>query len=67
MAAMTPEEYAAAPLDQRYIDSVFYGYVEELKKAGVTEAEMQEALQNAKVDMNRSRRIYNEYEQNHPE
>ena len=67
MAAMTPEEYAAAPLDQRYIDSVFYGYVEELKKAGVTEAEMQEALQNAKVDMNRSRRIYNEYERNHPE
>ncbi len=67
MAAMNREEYAAAPLDQKYIDSVFYGYVEQVKSAGVTDEEMNKVLQSTKVDMNRSRRIYEEYERNHPE
>ena len=67
MAAMNQEEYAAAPLDQKYIDSVFYGYVEQVKSAGVTDEEMNKVLQSTKVDMQRSRRIYEEYERNHPE
>lgn len=67
MAAMNQEEYAAAPLDQKYIDSVFYGYVEQVKSAGVTEDEMNQLLKSVNLDMGRSRRIYEEYERNHPE
>ncbi|MDE5807200.1 MAG: DUF2723 domain-containing protein [Muribaculaceae bacterium] len=67
MASMDPSEYAAAPLDQRYIDSVFYGYVQEVISAGVTQDEMNRVLQETKVDMARSKRIYEEYERIHPE
>ena len=67
MAAMSPSEYAEAPIDRRYIDSVFYGYVQEVISAGITQEEMTQALKETKVDMTRSKRIYEEYEHNHPE
>ena len=67
LAAMNAEEYAKAPLDQKYIDSVFFGYVEQMKKAGVTEEEIASVVNATKIDMGRSRRVYEEYVRNHPE
>ncbi len=67
LAAMTPEAYQAAPLEKKYIDSVFYGYMEELKRSGITEQEINDALKKTGLDVVRSRRIYEEYVSNHPE
>lgn len=67
LAGMTPEEYASQEMEYRYIDSVYYGYVEEAKKAGLTDAEVSGVLQTEKVDMARSKRIYQEYLKNHPD
>ena len=46
---------------------MFYGYVQEVISAGITQEEMTQALKETKVDMTRSKRIYEEYEHNHPE
>ncbi len=67
LAAMNAEDYAASPIDHRYVDSVFYGYCEEVKRAGVTDEELDEVIGRIKVDMGRSRRIYEEYSAKHPQ
>ncbi len=67
LAGMTPDAYQAAPIDHRYVDSVFYGYCEELKRAGVTDQEMEEVLKKSGVNMSRSKRLYEEYEAKHPD
>lgn len=67
LAAMTPEEYAAASTDDKEIDSLYYDLVDYLRSAG---ADMQ-AIENddevKKVDMARSKRLGEEYLRKHPD
>lgn len=65
LAAMDAATYAAQPAEHRYIDSIYFEayrqYAEQIdKKTLDANAEI------SKVDMNRSRRLYEEYSANHP-
>ena len=65
LAAMDAATYAAQPAEHRYIDSIYFEayrqYAEQIdKKTLDANAEI------GKVDMNRSRRLYEEYSANHP-
>ena len=63
---MDEASYAAADIDRKYIDSVFYGYLDEMRRAGITDEEIAQIIRESKVDLNRSRRVYEEYVSNHP-
>ena len=66
LAALSPEEYAAAPEEERYIDSLYYAAYTQVS-ADMKEEKLKNDANMAKVDMERSRRIYEAYAAKHPQ
>ncbi len=58
LSAMTEQEYAAAPLSDRQIDTLFYTLIVDPASAGVTAADVQAAPNMKKVDLKRQKRLY---------
>ena len=67
LAAMTPEQYSGASDDEKSMDSIFYGAVEQYIQYGVPREEVMADPDISKVDMSRSKRIYDEYMKNNAE
>ncbi len=67
LAAMSPEEYAAQSADNRYIDSIFYTAYEQYVAAGISREALDADGEISKVDMNRSRRLSEEFAARHPQ
>lgn len=64
LSAMGAGEYASQPESDRYIDSIYYeAYRQYSEKVG--ENAIQKDANVQKVDMSRSRRLYEQYEANH--
>ncbi len=66
LAAMSATDYASAPSDDRYIDSIFYQAIEQYVAGGVSREAIMADPEIRKVDMNRSKRISDEFEAKHP-
>ena len=66
LAAMSAGDYASAPADDRYIDSIFYQAIEQYVAGGVSREAIMADPEIRKVDMNRSKRISDEFEANNP-
>ncbi len=54
------------PSDDRYIDSIFYQAIEQYVAGGVSREAIMADPEIRKVDMNRSKRISDEFEAKHP-
>ena len=67
LAAMSPEEYAAQSADNRYIDSIFYTAYEQYVAAGISREALDADGEISKVDMNRSKRLSEEFAARHPQ
>ena len=67
LASKSPEEYAKASDDNKSLDSIFYGAVEQYIEYGVPREEVMADPDIQKVDMNRSKRVYDEYIRNNPQ
>jgi len=65
LAAMSAEEYASQPEQDRLIDSIYYEAYRQYAEQ-IDEKMLQANPDISKVDMERSRRIYSEYEAKHP-
>lgn len=63
---MSAADYASAPSDDRYIDSIFYQAIEQYVAGGVSRESIMADPEIRKVDMNRSKRISDEFEAKHP-
>ena len=63
---LSPEGYAAAPQDSRDLDSIFYGAIEQYVQMGVPRESIEANPDIQKVDMARSKRVFEEYNRNHP-
>ena len=63
---LSPEGYAAAPQDSRDLDSIFYGAIEQYVQMGVPRESIEANPDIQKVDMARSKRVFEEYSRNHP-
>lgn len=64
LAGMSAEEYASAPADDRYIDSIYFEAYRQYAES-VDEALLKADAEISKVDMKRSERLYNEYNSAH--
>ena len=67
LAAMSPEEFAAASPEEHQYDSVLWAIVDMYRSEGGDMAELEKQEQWRKLDKARSQRIYGEYVRNHPE
>lgn len=67
LAKMSAEEYARQSEDDRALDSIFYGALEQYVAAGVSREEINADVDIQRVDMDRSRRLYEEYVKRHPQ
>lgn len=65
LATMSADEYAKQPADARYIDSIYFMAYEEYAKQ-IDKSELDKIADIKNVDMQRSKRIYEEYLNNHP-
>ena len=65
LAGMSAQEYASQPQEHRLIDSVYYEAYREYAKT-VGEDKLLENADIRKVDMERSRKLYEEYDRNNP-
>ena len=63
---LSAEEYAAAPQDSRDLDSIFYGAIEQYVQMGVPRESIEANPDIQKVDMARSKRVFDEYNRKHP-
>ncbi len=66
LAAMSPEEYASRPADERLYDSIFYEALRQYS-AELGEDVVMADPEIKKVDKARSERLYKEYEARHPQ
>ncbi len=67
MASYSPSEYADATAEEKSIDSMFYDLVDYLRASGEDMKRVEENEQFKRVDMNRSKRLSDEYRRNHPD
>lgn len=65
LSAMSAEDYAAQSADNRYIDSIFYEAYRQYAEQ-VDEKKLKADPEIGKVDMGRSKRLYEEYSSKHP-
>ncbi len=65
LATLTPDAYAKRSVDDRALDSIFYGAINQYISAGIPEDLIYADPEISKVDMERSKRIYQEYESRH--
>lgn len=67
LAKMTPDEYAKASDDDKVLDSIFYGAVEQYVEYGVPRDAVNADPDIKAVDMARSKRLHDIYISNHGE
>ncbi len=65
LTGLSASEYAAAPEEDRYLDSIYYTAYEQYVAAGVTKEQLMADPQIKKVDMERSKRLSEEYSRLH--
>lgn len=61
LAGLSPEEYARRPLEQRQYDTVFYEAYRQYLQAGISQEDLNSNPEIRRVDMNRSKRLSDEY------
>ncbi len=62
---MSAEEYAAQPQQDLLIDSIYFEAYRQYAEQ-IDEKTLKANADISKVDMERSRKLYNQYEANHP-
>ena len=67
LAGLSPEQYAARSDQERLIDSMFMSAVDFYIEAGGKEEDLRSKPNFSKVDMQRSRRLADEFTASHPE
>ncbi len=67
LASLPAAEYAARSQDERLIDSVLYQAIEYYRSVGGTEDALKKYDNYNRLDMERSKRLNEEYVRNHPE
>ena len=67
LAELSAEEYAGRGADERNVDTLYYALIEELRKKGITEEQLNSVEEIRKVDLTRSKRLTDEYMARHPE
>lgn len=67
MQTMNAEEYAKQTNDNKMLDSIFYGAVEQYVAYGIPRDLIDADPNVKKVDMNRSKRLHDEYQRNNPD
>ncbi len=65
LAGMSAADYAAQSEDNRILDSIFYGAVQQYIEYGVPRELVEADPEIKKVDMNRSKRLHDAYQQHH--
>lgn len=66
LSRLSAEEYAARPEDDRALDSIFYGALKQYEKAGIPSDLLMADPEISRVDLDRSKKLYQEYERRHP-
>ena len=61
LAALPASEYAARPEDDRYLDSMYYEAYRQYIEAGISKEALDADPEIKKVDMDRSKRLYETY------
>lgn len=61
LAALPASEYAARPEDDRYLDSMYYEAYRQYIEAGISKEALDADPEIKKVDMDRSKRLYEAY------
>ena len=67
MASLSPQDYAARSAEEKIIDSMYYEMVHYYLAAGGDAAGLERYPNCVRVDMERARRLSDEYAANHPE
>ena len=65
LAKMSAADYAAQLEDNKSLDSIFYGAIEQYIEFGVPREQIEANPDIKAVDMERSKRIHEEYIRNH--
>ena len=66
LAGLSDEQYAATSDDDRQLDSIFYGALEQYVQFGVPRELIEANADVRRVDMTRSKRVYEEWAAKHP-
>lgn len=67
LASRSPEDYAAASREEKYIDSLLWTVLEQIRQDGEAWKLLQTNEQFRKLDQARSKRIWDEFAAKHPE
>ena len=67
LATLDAATYATTPEDHRNVDSLYFAIYEQLLQSGLTREELEANEDIKKVDLTRSKRLYDAYSRNHPE